>query len=130
MPESTTRNRISDSHLAEIADPTRYGASADYWLNSIQGRIYRRRVTSDGTIQIDRHTYAIGSAYRQQPVAAHILGMEFIVEYQGVMIKQLPIRGLYGQHVLFDSYLILLREEARILALHYQNLWRKAGDIR
>ncbi|MBA3869135.1 MAG: hypothetical protein H0X30_08275 [Anaerolineae bacterium] len=46
------------------------------------------------------------------------------------MIKQLPIRGLYGQHVLFDSYLILLREEARILALHYQNLWRKAGDIR
>jgi hypothetical protein len=102
----------------------------DYWLNSIQGRIYRRRVTSDGTIQIDRHTYAIGSTYRQQPVAAHILGTEFIVEYQGVMIKQLPIRGLYGQPVLFDSYLILLREEARTLALHYQNLWRKSGDIR
>lgn len=102
----------------------------DAWLGSIQGRIYQRRVTSDGTIQIDRHTYGIGSAYRQQPVAAHVVGTEFWMECAGQVVKQLPIRGLYGQMLLFDGYLILLREEARTLELRYQTLWRKRGEVR
>lgn len=102
----------------------------DAWLGSIQRRIYRRRVTSDGTIQIDRHTYGIGSAYRKQSVAAHVVGSEFYVTCAEQVLKKLPIRGLFGQPMLFDSYLILLREEARTLEMHYQTLWRKRGEVR
>ena len=109
--------------LPEIVHP-------DDWLRSIQRRIYQRRVTSDGTVQIDRHTYSIGSAYRQQSVAAHVVGTEFYVVCAGKLVKRLPIRGLYGQRMLFDSYLILLREEARTLELRYQSLWRKSGEVR
>ena len=102
----------------------------DRWLNTIQDRIYQRRVTSDGTIQIDRHTYSIGKNYRQQPISARIVGTEFCVEWSGDLIKKLPIRGLYGQRMLFDAYMILLREEARTLELRYQSLWRKSGEVR
>ena len=102
----------------------------DGWLRSIQRRIYQRRVTSDGTIQLDRHTYGIGSTYRQQSVAAHVVGTDFFVECAGRVVKQVPIRGLYEQQMLFDSYLILLREEARTLELRYQTLWRKRGEVR
>jgi hypothetical protein len=100
----------------------------DAWLHTLQQRVYQRRVTSDGTIQIDRHTYAIGSAYRQQPVAVQVVGTDFQVACAGQVVKRLPIRGLYGQPMDFDSYLIVLRSEARTIEFHYQSLWRKRGE--
>jgi hypothetical protein len=126
------QNRTPEEAFPSATLPTLptlpHTVNPDTWLDSIQRRIYHRYVTSDGTIQIDKHLYGIGRPYRQRPVAAHVVGREFYVEYAGHVIKQVPIRGVYGREMLFDSYLILLREEARTLELRYQSLWRKRGD--
>ena len=56
------------------------------------------------------------------------MGSQFSIESAGHIIKQIPIRGLYEQVMLLDSYLILLCEEARTLEFRYQTLWRKRGE--
>jgi transposase InsO family protein len=44
----------------------------DVWLKALHGRIYRRRVNANGTVQVDRHIYAIGSHYAKQAVLLHV----------------------------------------------------------
>jgi hypothetical protein len=100
----------------------------DRWLHTLQHRTYQRHETSDGTIQIDRHTYAIGSSYKHQQVTAHVVGEEFQVVCAGHIVKRLPIRGLYRQTMDFDSYLVVLRSEARTIDFHYQSLWRRRSE--
>jgi hypothetical protein len=71
----------------------------DAWLQAEHGRVYRRRVNSTGSIQVDCHIYFVGSQLAQQPVLVHLDAQRqcFWVTCQGKVVKQLPIQGLY-QH--------------------------------
>jgi hypothetical protein len=102
----------------------------DRWLTSVNARIYRRRVNSEGTIQIDRHTYSVGSQYAKQPVLVHLDAAQqlFRVTLAGRLVKTLPIRGLHGSPLPFWDYFKLIQAEARIVALHHAMLWERQGE--
>lgn len=54
--------------LPEIPDIV----NPDEWLWHILGRVYRRRITSNGIVMIDKHVYYIGQDYAKQSVTVHI----------------------------------------------------------
>jgi transposase InsO family protein len=103
----------------------------DSWLSAYHGRVYRRRITSAGTIQIDRHLYSIGSAYAKQEVLVHLDAEQscFFVSLGEKVLKRLPIQGLYGGTMDFSSYLIAMKAEARTIEYHRQIWWEKRGEF-
>jgi hypothetical protein len=111
-------------HLPETVQP-------DAWLQAYHGRVYRRRVSAAGTIQIDRYLYSVGTAYARQPVLVHLDTEEktFFVSWGEKLLKRLPIQGLYGAEMDFSSYLIAMKAEARTIDYHHQLHWEKIGDL-
>ncbi len=105
--------------------------SPDRWLHAIHGRDYRRRVNSSGTIQVDRHTYSIGTAYAKQMVLVHVDAErhEFIVILEDRIIQRLPIQGLYESSMTFNAFLKAMMTEATFIDLHYHYSWERTGDL-
>lgn len=102
----------------------------DTWLQAEHGRLYRRRVNAAGTIQIDRHLYSIGSRWAHQPVLVQLDAHErcFRVFWEQTLVKQLPIAGLHGTPMSFDSFLQLAQREAHTIDAHRRALWEQRGD--
>lgn len=86
----------------------------DSWLNQLHGRYYRRRVNSNGTIQIGRQRYYISRQLKGQAVLLKVdAGQKRLVVLQGnELVKQVPIKGLYNSRLLFEDYLSLIQAEA------------------
>lgn len=123
-PSTAFPNLPNLPHLPETVMP-------DTWLRALHSRIYRRHVNSDGTIQIDRHTYSIGSRYAKQPILVHVDARQacFYVSQEGNEIKRLSIQGLYGTMMSFGTYLTVLCSEARTIEAHHRLLWEQRGDM-
>jgi hypothetical protein len=102
----------------------------DRWLADAQGRVYRRHVNSSGTIQIDRHTYAVGTAYAKRQVLVHVDAKQqmFRVTLDGRVLKTLPIQGVYGTRLGFGDYLKIIQAEARTVEQHHTLLCERMGD--
>jgi len=102
----------------------------DHWLKSVHGHIYRRRVNSNGTIQVDRHSYSIGTFYAKQPILVHVDAHErvFKLTSEGHKIKQLPILGLFNEMMSFWDYFRVIQTEARLVELHHAALWERRND--
>ena len=102
----------------------------DAWLGHEHGRIYRRRINTAGTIQVDRHTYFISSQLAGQPVLVHLDAERqcFWVTHNQRTVKQLPIAGLYQGAMDFASYLRVLQAEARTIAQHHRLLWERTSE--
>jgi transposase InsO family protein len=102
----------------------------DRWLHCVHQRIYRRRVNSSGTVQIDRHTYSVGTGYAKQLVLVHVdaKAHRFHFSIEGRVVKTLPIHGLYGMRMHFWDYFRLIQSEARLIELHHATLWEQMGD--
>jgi hypothetical protein len=88
----------------------------DRWLAAIDGRRYRRRITSRGTIQLDNRSY-----YVKQALAGHYVTVrvdaaqrQLVIEHDKHPIKQIPIKGLYREILSFETYFDAIREEARL----------------
>ncbi len=103
----------------------------DPWLEDRHGYGYRRRVTSNGTIMIDKHVYYIGQAHAKHQVIVHVDAhqQQFFVTCDGELIKQLDILGLYHQAMDFQSYLIAMKAEARSIERHRLTMWYRVGDV-
>jgi len=93
--------------LPEVVDP-------DAWLQRLDGQTFKRRVTSAGTISIDKDRYYIGRAHQGRYVVVQMVATdrEFVVQFRGQVIKRLPIKGLYDEQLSFEQYLALIRAEA------------------
>jgi transposase InsO family protein len=102
----------------------------DRWLASVDGRIYRRRIHSDGTIQIDRHVYSVGTVYAKQLVLVHLDAKQCLFHFslEGRVVKSLPIRGVYGETLRFWDYFRLIQAEARMVELHHAALWERTDE--
>ncbi len=102
----------------------------DIWLKSVNGRVYRRRVNSDGTIQIDRHTYSIGARYTGKLVLVHVDAnrQALYVTLDGQVVKSHPVQGLYGRALPFWDYFKLIQAEAQTIELHRLASWARMGD--
>lgn len=75
----------------------------DSWLNQIQGRYYRRRVHSNGTVQIGRHRYYISRQLHRQLVVLQVDAPEqrLAVLQDDKLFRYVSIKGLYHGPMLF-----------------------------
>ena len=94
--------------LPSVVDP-------DAWLRVIDGRVYTRRITRNGTIRVANQRYYIRRTLRGHHVAVQVDAPtgQFIIRHGGRLLKHVPIRGLHRRPMAFDDYLTLLCREAR-----------------
>jgi hypothetical protein len=86
----------------------------DAWLLSCHRRLFKRRVTANGTIQIDRSRYYV----QRDLVGRYVLckldahRQVFEISLDNRLVKTVPIRGLYHDLLEFGLYLDLMLKEA------------------
>lgn len=102
----------------------------DAWLASLQQRVFQRRVSSEGTFQVDRHSYSVGTAFAKQPVSVlvDVTNREFKVSNGQRVLKSLPIQGLYRREMSFFEFLNAMQREAHYVAWHTQSVWQKSPE--
>ena len=93
--------------VPEIIDP-------DRWLETIDGDLFTRRVNPAGTVQVDKHKYYIGRAYKGQTVVLQVdaTNKQFNVELANKPLKTIPIKGLEHGQMPFDKYLEFICKQA------------------
>jgi hypothetical protein len=93
--------------VPEVIDP-------DRWLQTIDGALFTRWVNAAGTVQVDKHKYYIGRAYRGRQVVLQVdaAGQQFKVELANKPLKTIPIKGLEHRQMSFDHYLDFICQQA------------------
>ena len=96
----------------------------DAWLPLIDRRRYVRQVRSDGTVVVEHTRYYLGRRLAGQRVALAVAAAEraLLVYHGDTLVKQLPLRGLRGETLVFDHYVALMEREARAEARRHQRL--------
>lgn len=94
--------------LPEIIDP-------DGWLKIINGQIFKRRVDANGTVKVDKQRYYIGRDLKKRPVLLQVDAENR--QFQVLLgdeqpFKTIPIKGLHGNPMPFETYLKLIKAEA------------------
>lgn len=104
--------------LPEKVDP-------DAWLEHYDKQYYRRHVDSSGAIQLWKYTYYVGMAYTNQTVLVRLDAPQRLIhiEVGKMLVKSIPLKGLYGQVVDYQDFLGLMCDEARSEWKDY--LWRQ-----
>lgn len=111
--------------LPETVDP-------NAWLNAQHGRVFRRRIRANGTIQVDKHVYYIDRKLGKRPVLVHLDAERHClwVTIDGQpWEKPLPLKGLQADPMDLQAYLKVLQAEARSIAIYRQLLWRQSADV-
>lgn len=101
------------------------------WLEHEHARIYRRRVNSNGTIQIDKHQYYIGTEHARVQILVHLDAHERVFHFEDgkQRFKSQPIKGLHEEAVLdLQTYLIVMKAEARSAEMHRFMMWHRFED--
>jgi hypothetical protein len=102
------------------------------WLKVEHGRVFRRRIRSNGTIQVDKHTYYIDRRLAKRPVLVHLDGENrcLRVSLDGrPHPKRLPLKDLYPDDMDLQDYLTLLQKEAISIANYRYTVWMQSGDV-
>jgi hypothetical protein len=94
--------------LPEQVDP-------DRWLERLHGQAFARRINSHGFVEVNHEPYYIKQALAGQSVVLMVNAPEqlFEIRQESHLLKQLPIKGLYGQALPFERYVTLIKQEAR-----------------
>lgn len=94
--------------LPERVDP-------DRWLETIHGQAFARRINSHGFVEVNHEPYYIKQVLAGQSVVLLVNAPEklFEIRLEGSLLKQMPIKGLYGQELPFERYVTLIKQEAR-----------------
>jgi hypothetical protein len=87
----------------------------DAWLKAYQGKVFTRRLSTTGSIQLGNDSYYVKRALARQTVTIQVDATEqtFLVRQAGHLLKRLPIKGLYRERLPFWTYYDLIRQEAR-----------------
>ncbi len=87
----------------------------DRWLEVLDGQRYGRKVRSTGTVTVDGVSYYVDQAWAGKYVSLRLDAQQrvFVVEYREQMVKTVPIKGLVGEHLSWESYLEQITVEAR-----------------
>ena len=95
----------------------------DGWLSHCHGKLFRRTVGSNGSVQIDKTSYPVGRQYAKQAVVLYVDAHEktFWVLHHNQRIRVLPIKDLKGEIPMpFQSFLKLMAAEARSMERYRQ----------
>ena len=102
------------------------------WLAAYHGRVFRRRIRSNGTVQIDKHIYYVNYKRAKQNILVHLDAQRrcLWVSWEGVKLpKKLPLQGIQPDNLPLPAYLRLLQDEARSIAAYRRMLWQQAGEV-
>jgi hypothetical protein len=104
----------------------------DAWLPFLQRRVFQRRISREGMMQIDRHNYYVGREFAKQPVSilVDVAQEKFVVMDGQRILKTLPIQGLRGAEMDFLDFFKHIQQEAHYVDWHYQTLWQKWSEPR
>ena len=101
------------------------------WLEVEHGRVFRRRIRANGTIQVDKHVYYVDQKLAKRPVLVRLDAMLrcLRVTVDGVELdKVLPLKDLPSDQMRLFDYLERLHQEAISIARYRQMRWRQSGD--
>lgn len=88
------------------------------WADMYHGEVYKRQVSSNGSISVDNHPYQVGREYVLKVASVHLDAIEQVFHIT-VGDKQLPPKPMHGLHqrfMDFDEYAELKIAEARAIA--------------
>lgn len=99
---------------ARTSRPLPTSVDPDHWLHAASKRLYRRRVSSNESIQIGGHRYPIGKALVKQEVALRVdVTEKQLVVYDGQQqVRSLPLKGLYHGRLELADYITCICREA------------------
>ena len=126
------QNRIPDDAFPNLpalpALPTH--VTPDSWLKREDKRVYRRRVSASGSVQVDRHAYYVGQAFAGALVLVHLDASDahFHIGLNGEVIRHLPVKGLHPYQMTLFEYLEVLKTEARFIEHYRLTQWQQTGD--
>lgn len=103
----------------------------NHWLENEHARIYRRRVNSNGTVQIDKHQYYIGTQHARVQILVHLDAEKQVFHFEDgkTCFKPQPIQGLHEDNLIdMQSYLIMMKTEARSAEMHRFMMWHRFED--
>jgi hypothetical protein len=86
----------------------------DHWLQKIHGKFYKRRIQSNGSVQVGKQYYYIRKALKGQQILLKVdaMAQQFQVLLDGKPIKRVDNKGLYHNVMDWASYLELIHREA------------------
>jgi hypothetical protein len=101
----------------------------DRWLDALNGRWYPRVVKADGRIRVDKRFYYIRQDLAGHHVMVHLNAAtrSFDVFRGDRFLKSVPIKGLQGQRLPLETYIDLMREQARS---EERQRWQKLRQAR
>ena len=101
--------------LPTLVDP-------DAWLPCVHGKLYKRRVTHNGSVKVGKQSYYIRQTLKGQHVLLRVdaLEQQFHVLLNNQLIKKLDIKGLHGEMMTFDRFVEVMRQEAQSEWQRYQ----------
>jgi len=126
--------RIPDEKFSNLpplpAVPERVDPNA--WMAAYDHRVFRRRITANGTIQIDKYTYYIDKAWAKTKVLVYLDAQrcQFKVVCENEDIAVLDMKGMaYEDELDFEDYLNRMKEEALSIEMHHYHMQMPIGDI-
>jgi hypothetical protein len=94
--------------VPETVDP-------DHWLVQMDKRAFARTIRAGGDLTINHQDYYISRSLAGQRVTCWVNAAEkcFDIWKPEGLIKSVPIKGLHGQTMPFQEYVVLMKREAR-----------------
>jgi hypothetical protein len=111
--------------LPEVVNP-------NDWLKAQHGRVFRRRIRSNGTIQVDKHIYYVDHRLDKRSVLVHLDAHQrcLRVTLDGKLLpKALSLKGLRTEPLELQDYLKVLQEEAISIAHYRHMVWMQSGEV-
>ena len=101
------------------------------WLVAQHGRAFRRRIRANGTIQVDKQTYYIGTHLAKRSVLVHLDAQKqcLWVTLEGKALPNaLQLKDLYPEQLPLQDYLKLLQREAISIAFYRHTVWMQSSE--
>lgn len=125
IPDEAFPNLPTLPQLPQTLEP-------NHWLEVQQGRVFRRRIRSNGTIQVDKHTYYVDRKLAKCRVLVHLDGQKRCLRLSidgKVHPKSLPLKDLHPDEMDLQDYLKVLQNEAMSIAYYRRSVWMQSGDV-
>lgn len=93
----------------------------DRWLGAMEGQIFKRRVSSAGTVKLGKYHYYLQRDLKGRTVLLQLdaANRQVQVWLDEKVIKTIPLKGLHPQPLPFSEYLALIQAEAVSEWRHY-----------
>jgi len=112
---------VAHPHLP-LRPPLPARVDPDRWLEAAHGRCFARRVKTNGAVLLDEHAYYVGRHYAGQEVVAQLDAPNRQVQFwdgQRRLLAVKPLRGLVGEELSLQAFVVWCEREARTLWRRY-----------